>query len=171
QVEVALLGRAGRADRPGPVPEVALDLAVDRAAGERRERDAPLGVVALDRFQRAEQGDLDEIVEFDPPAAVVVGDRRRQAPVGLDEAVAEGPVAGGDIGPEQLLVIAAVGHAPARVRLTRRNLRPSLSTVKVCSSTITRSSSSARSSTVAPSSGRPDAARWPSTTTSPGDAR
>ena len=90
-----------RADRPGPVPEVALDLAVHGAAGERREGDAALGVEAFDRLERAEHGDLDEVVELDAPAAVVVGDGGGEAAVGLDELVADRPVARGAVDLEQ----------------------------------------------------------------------
>src|SRR4029078_1584489 len=57
-----LLDRAGHADGPPEVAEVALDLAEDRRDGERRERQPAVRVKALDRLQQTEGGDLLDVL-------------------------------------------------------------------------------------------------------------
>ena len=62
QLEVQLLGPAGRAHRPGAIAEVALELALDRAAGEGRERHPHVGIEALDGVDDRHQRDLAQVV-------------------------------------------------------------------------------------------------------------
>src|SRR5262245_55082265 len=66
--EHELLEVARHAHGPRLVAETALELADDRERCERRERDAPFGIVAIDRVQQADGGDLREILEWLPAA-------------------------------------------------------------------------------------------------------
>ena len=79
----ALLQAAGDAQGPDPVAEVAAQLAEDRRPGEGGEGDAALGVVALQRRDEAEAGDLEQVLAGLDPAAVAhreAAGERQEAP-------------------------------------------------------------------------------------------
>ena len=127
QLEVQLLGPARRPHRPGAVPEVALQLALDRAAGEGRERHPDLGVEALDRVDDGQQGDLAQVVGGDPTPRVARHEVLGDVQVVLDELVAQPTVAGAAVLGEALRAPAALGgrrraHGTAvtSLRFTRR---------------------------------------------------
>ena len=61
-LDLEFLDRARDVNRPAEVAEVALELADDRRDGKRRERQAALDVVAIDRLQQRVRRDLLEIV-------------------------------------------------------------------------------------------------------------
>ena len=79
----ALLQAARDAQGPDAVAEVAAQLAEDRRPGEGRERDAALGVVALQRRDEPEAGDLEQVVAGLDSAAVAhreaAGERQEAA--------------------------------------------------------------------------------------------
>jgi hypothetical protein len=70
---------------PRLVAEVALDLAEHRGHRERRERDAAVGVEAVDGLQQPEGGDLHDVLERLGLAPVAQRDLPREAHEALDE--------------------------------------------------------------------------------------
>ena len=82
------------------VAEVALELADDRRDGERGEREAAVGVEALDRLQQGERGDLLEIVELGL-AVVAPSEVAAERQEALDQACACGGIALAQVAAEQ----------------------------------------------------------------------
>ncbi len=62
-LQYELLGRPRHVDRPALVPEVALDLAEHRGHRVAGEAVAAVRVVAVDRLDQADAGNLDEVLE------------------------------------------------------------------------------------------------------------
>src|SRR5947209_16995443 len=89
-----LLRATGHAHRPRSVAKVALQLALDRRGGERRELEVALGIEALDGLQHAELRDLEQVVERLAAVREAAREMRRERSVRLDELVAELAVAG-----------------------------------------------------------------------------
>src|SRR5687768_11306214 len=73
-------------DRPRAVAEVAFELAEDGRDGERRERDAAVRVVAVDRLDEAEVRDLAQVIQWLTRVAVLDRERTREWHVLLDQA-------------------------------------------------------------------------------------
>ena len=80
-----LLQVARDAHRPGPVAEVALDLAEDRRHGVAGERDLAVEVEAVDRLDEAERRDLEEVVERLLGALVAARELAGERQEALDE--------------------------------------------------------------------------------------
>ena len=109
QPQVGLLGRPGHAHRPRVVAEVALDLALDRAPGERRERHVAVGLEAVDGLDEGEEGDLAEVVVARAAPSEAPGDVGGEAHVPLDELVAQAPAARApELAEQRVLVVALV---------------------------------------------------------------
>ena len=87
--EVEFLRAARHAYRPRLVAEVALELAFDGRGRERRELEPAIGIEAFDRFQHAEVGDLQEVVERLAAVGEPAREMRRQRLVRLDQFVAQ----------------------------------------------------------------------------------
>ena len=85
QPHAQLLHAARHVERPGPVAEVALDLADDRRHRVGRELHLPLGVEALDREEQADRADLDQVLLRLPATRVARGQALHQRHVPLDE--------------------------------------------------------------------------------------
>ena len=69
-----LLEVARGAHGPALVAEVALELAQDRRRRKGRERDAAIGIEAVDRLQQPERRDLDEILGLRVVMPVALGE-------------------------------------------------------------------------------------------------
>jgi hypothetical protein len=80
-----LLGAPRHVYGPSEITEIALELAQDRRHGERREGGPSVGVVAVDRFDQAETGHLQQIVERLPGAAVAARQLAGQRQKAVDE--------------------------------------------------------------------------------------
>ena len=109
ELDVQLLHSPRHPDRPALVAEVALQLADDRRSGERRELEAAFGLEALDRLDEAERCDLDEVVERDAPVGEPPGEMLGETQVGLDQLVANGPLAGAAVVDETFPETIALG--------------------------------------------------------------
>src|SRR5829696_4677025 len=103
-----LLGAARHSYGPRAIAEVALDLALDRPAGERRERAAVVRVEAIDGLDEPEHRDLADVVVLGAGRAEPPGDVGGQPHVPLDEHVAQVALAGAMELDEELVV--GVGH-------------------------------------------------------------
>src|SRR5947208_4871913 len=79
--------------RPGPVTEMALELAQDRRDGVAGEGDVAIGVEAVDRLDEPERRDLEEVLERLLGALVAARELARQRQEALDERLARGGVA------------------------------------------------------------------------------
>ena len=123
QPQVGLLGRPGHPHRPRVVPEVALDLAFDRAPGERRERHVAVGLEAVDGLDEGQEGDLAEVVVARAAPAEAPGDVSGQTHVALDELVAQAPAARPPELPEQRILLVALVPALRRAPTASRLLR------------------------------------------------
>jgi hypothetical protein len=75
------------------VAEVALDLADHRRHRIGAERDAAVGVVAVDRLHQPDRGDLDEVVGRHARRLVAARDRARQRQVRHHELLAQRGIA------------------------------------------------------------------------------
>ena len=124
----ALLEAARHPQRPDAVAEVAAQLAEDRRPGEGRERDAALGVEALERRDEAEAGDLDQVLARLDPAAVAHREAAGEGQEAADELLAGVLVAGAGVAFEQLgfhrrarCRAAGGGRSPAGRRRWRRS--------------------------------------------------
>ena len=106
QPQVGLLGRPGHPHGPRVIAEVALDLALDRPPGERREGDVAVGLEAVDGLDQGQEGDLAQVVVARPAPSEAAGDVGGEAHVPLDELVAQAPVAGGAELAEQCVLVA-----------------------------------------------------------------
>jgi hypothetical protein len=100
--DVELFGAAGHLHRPGRVPEVALDLAFDRAAGERRERHPDGDVETVDRLDQRQHRHLLDVTVAARSVLEAAGDVDRQAHVLLDDPVPDASTARPAILLEQL---------------------------------------------------------------------
>ena len=132
--EVALLGGAGRPDRPGAVAEPALELTVDRAAGEGREGDAGFGVESVNGADHREQRGLAEVFHRYAPVAVSLRVVIRDVEVLLDQRVPDAPVARALVLTEAIEErgdrLCGLGHHswPPSGCFEKRNIRPVLPT-------------------------------------------
>ena len=88
QANAQLLHPARDMERPGPIAEVALDLADDRGHRVGRELHLALGVEALDREQQADRADLDQILLWLAAPGVPRGEALDERHVAVDELVA-----------------------------------------------------------------------------------
>ena len=86
--EAELLQVARRAHVPGGVAEVAAQLAEDRRDGVGGEREAAVGVPAVDGLDEADGGDLDQVVERLGRAAVAQREGAGERHVALDQHLA-----------------------------------------------------------------------------------
>ena len=116
---------------------MALDLALDRAPGERREGDVAVGLEAVDRLHEGEERHLAQIVVARAPAAEAPGDVRRQAHVPFDQLVAQAPTpSAGELDEERVLarvsgrlaradlvVSVGPGHAVAEALVSVKDVR------------------------------------------------
>src|SRR5439155_17029293 len=108
--------------RPGPVTEMALELAQDRRDGVAGEGDVAIGVEAVDRLDEPERRDLEEVLERLLGALVAARELARQQQEALDERLARRGVAVALVAQEQLAVLASplrparggVAHVAAR---------------------------------------------------------
>ena len=89
EFEAEVLQAAWDVQRPGLVAEVAFELAQDGGDGEARELGAVAGFEAVDRFDQADRGDLDEVVERFVAVAVAAGQAPRERQVTLDQLVTQ----------------------------------------------------------------------------------
>ena len=71
------------------IPEVTLDLPLDRAPGERREGHVAVGLETVDGLDEREESDLAEVVVARPAAPEAAGDVGGEAHVPFDELVAQ----------------------------------------------------------------------------------
>ena len=113
----------GTRDRPRVVAEVALDLALDGAAGERREGDVAVGLEAVDRLHERQEGDLAEVVVARPAPPEAAGDMGGEAHVPLDQLVAQAPVVGRAELTEECVLVDPVPRPVVRDRLGLRASR------------------------------------------------
>src|SRR5690606_16739955 len=67
------------------ITEISLDLAGDRRHGEADEAAPVLRVVAVDGVDQAQEGDLLEVLDFDSPIGVAVGEVEGQWPIQLEQ--------------------------------------------------------------------------------------
>jgi hypothetical protein len=81
----AILDGARQMDLPGRVAEVVAQLTDDRRLGEDNERDAALGLVAVDGFDEPDAGGLTQIIERLAPARVAAGKTMRVGEEGDDD--------------------------------------------------------------------------------------
>jgi hypothetical protein len=102
ELERALLDPAGNVDRPAAVAEVALELTEHRRRGKTREGEAAVGIEALNRFEQADVGDLNEVVERLASRVVAAGDRAHERLIADDELLDDRPVCGRAMAREQL---------------------------------------------------------------------
>ena len=112
--QVEFLGTAGDAHGPRPIAEVPLQFAFDRAAGERGERCAVLGIEPIDGLDQADHRHLAQVVVALAPKAI--RNVRRETHVPFDELVAQLAALRRGEGSEQLEVVeivrcARVAHA------------------------------------------------------------
>ena len=84
-----LLGTTRHFQRPRRVPEMPLDLALDRASGERRERHAERGIEPIDRFDEREHRHLLDVVVASGTRVEALRDVDGEAHVLFDDLVAE----------------------------------------------------------------------------------
>jgi len=110
QAQHPLLQVAGRADRPGVVAEVALQLADHSRDGERAERHAAVRVEALDCLEQRNRGELHAVVMGDAAAAVARGNARGEPEIALDEQLLGRRVACRPIAQEQQALLMAVAQ-------------------------------------------------------------
>src|SRR5215210_2856477 len=97
----ALLQRAGRTDEPREVAKVPAYLALDGRHCEGAEGGAVGRVIALQRLDESDRGDLLEVIECNAIAAIEAPrDRARQRQVPRDQTVADSAVARLGIGTE-----------------------------------------------------------------------
>ena len=109
-----LLELAGWADRPREVAEVASDLALDGGHGEGAEGGAVARVKAVQGLDQTEGGELLQVLEWHPVAAVKaprnrVGERQ----MGSDQTFTRARVAALRVGSKVSLLVARFGPIPA----------------------------------------------------------
>ena len=86
QRRIQLLEPARDPDRPGSIPKVPLDLAVDRRDRVGRQVDAALELEPVDRLDQADRADLDEILELLAVPDMAPGEPAYEREVLLDQA-------------------------------------------------------------------------------------
>ena len=89
-----------------------LDLALDRATGECRERHTDLGVEPIDRLDERQHRDLLDVVVSPGRSVVALGDVHREAHVLFDDAIADAAAPGAPELGEQLSAVSVGGHRP-----------------------------------------------------------
>src|SRR5690606_21649698 len=81
----------GYSGGPAGIPEVPLDLAGDGRNREADEATAVFGVVPIDGVDQTQEGDLSEVLGFDPAMGIAVGQMEGERPVQVEE-LAPGPI-------------------------------------------------------------------------------
>ena len=94
EFEAEVLQAAGDVQGPGLVAEVAFEFAQDGGDGEAREFGAVAGLEAVDGFDQADGGDLEQVVEGFVGVAVAAGEPPREREVTLDQLVTDERIAG-----------------------------------------------------------------------------
>ena len=98
--------------RPRAVAQMPAQLAEDRRHRERRERIAALRVIALERLEQADRGDLQQVVERLGRMAVARREAARERQIALEQRVALG--------------LAARAAEARELKLTRAALDPAV---------------------------------------------